>query len=442
MGGEPDRILEENAPVAITTEELRQLTLSQIVRGLLATRSVLLPFGALAVGVLVALDPSVLKWSLLAFVVLFHLAVSVSDRLRLRRTPSFTQIDLFVIVVLQSGVILLTGGIESPVLIAYVVAGFAAGMALGWSSARIVFAGITLVLWTMSLLGLSGILPRTFPSFLGLEHGFITDVRYVLTKTLAITFATLAAAGLGSRVNSTILKMIGQAIDARQQALETLRDKNRELVHLSSAIAHELKNPLASVQGLVQLLERGGANSEKRFEVLKQEIARMRTTLDAFLNLSRPLGELSIEPVSADSMIEELTALHEGLAVSKSIAIAPSSEQLPRLSCDPRKIKQALTNLLQNAIEATPAGGRVAWIARANGATVSIGVEDSGPGIPPELLSKAADVGVTTKPGGSGIGLAVARSIAEQHGGRLLLENKNDGGLSALLVIPSESRKT
>lgn len=437
MSNDEDRILDEGTGmVALTHEEIRKTAMSAVIHNLFAARSVILPFGAVLLAVIVFVDPTPLKLSALALTVIFLIGVSISDRLRMRSKLQLKQLDLLVIVLLQTGVIFLTGGIESPVLPAYVIAGFAAGVALGRGPARVIVLGINIALWSMTLGALVGLIPRTLPSFLGLEHGFATDARYALTKAGVVTVITILSTRLGSRVNDTILKTISSAIEARQRALESLQDRNRELVHLSGAIAHELKNPLASIQGLVQLLERGGANAERRFEVLNQEIARMKTTLDAFLNLSRPLGELSIEQVASDALLDELTALHEGMAQAKSITVAKSAATIPAIACDPRKMKQALTNLLQNAIEATPQGGRVSWIAEKNEQTLSIGVEDSGPGITPELIVKVANVGVTTKRGGNGIGLAVARSIAEQHGGKLVLANLESGGLRATLELP------
>lgn len=438
-----ERELKDSALMsAATSHELRDLAASQVVRHILSTRSIILPIGALMLTVIIILEPTPLKVAVGCCAIILQFAVAITDRMRLRETarPMITLFDVLVIVALQTAVTFVTGSIESPFLVAYMIAAFAGGAALDPPHAKIVMFTALGALWSIAAGGLFQVFPRTLPAFMGLESGFLTDVRYVVSKALLLTMALVVATKVGMRVNRSILEMIAAAIDARQQALLALQSKNRELVQLSSSIAHELKNPLASVQGLVQLLERGGTNSEKRFEVLKQEITRMRTTLDSFLNLSRPLGELTMESVSSALLFKDLTALHEGLAHAKGLSVAEAEETIERFTCDPRKLKEALTNLLQNAIEATPPGGKIAWIARKNGVSVQLGVEDSGPGIKPELLAKATELGVTTKPGGSGIGLAVARSIAEQHGGRLVLGNRSGGGCSAVIELPIEVR--
>jgi signal transduction histidine kinase len=292
----------------------------------------------------------------------------------------------------------------------------------------------------MALSGLLGWVPRTIPSFLDLGPGFYDRAIYVLTKAAVLNVAIVVSALVGTGLHKSIQRMLDQAIIAREQALEALADRNHELSYLSSAIAHELKNPLASIQGLVQLLDRPTAPEERqgaRLEVLRKEVARMRDTLDEFLNFSRPLGDLTLEDVDIAALVAELDLLHEGLARARQLTVVPPAAGLT-LRCDRRKIKQALVNLLQNAFEATPAGGQITWVARRDARHVELGVRDTGPGLPPELLERGA-VGSTTKPGGSGIGLAVARTIAAQHGGQLVAENLPGGGCQVLLRLPESS---
>jgi len=425
-----------------TPEEIRDREMAWITRRITQARLILLPIGALFLTLLVLYDREPWKLALLAVVVAGLGTIGVFDLLRLRRArerPSPAFFDPLIALVLQTGLIFLTGAMESPLLVIYVPLAMISGVALGRGGRRLIVLGLGLVfLWLMAVSGLLGWVPRTLPRFLDLTPGFHDRGVYVLTKAGVMTAVMTVASQIGVGVNGVIYRMLAREVSARRQAVDLLLERNRELVHLSSSLAHELKNPLASIQGLVQLLERSGADRDERerarLQVLLQETGRMRTTLDELLNFSRPLGELTLREVDPAELFEELTALHEGQA--RQVRVAPPERRPEPLRADPRKLGQALTNLLQNALEATPPGGSVRWVAEREGAEALLGVEDCGPGVSPEVLARLAGGGVTTKPDGSGIGLLVARAIAEQHGGRLLLETPPGGGCRALLRLP------
>jgi two-component system, NtrC family, sensor histidine kinase HydH len=422
-------------------EEIRDREHQQLLHRVIWMRAVFLPIAAIFLTLVVLLDKASWKVGVLAVVVALLLAVSVLDWLRLRRDDSAQHSSVYfnlgVAALLQTGAIWMTGALESPLVVVYVPVAMIVGITLGPNPGRNVLLGlISLLLWLMALSGLLGWVPRTVPSFLDLGPGFYDRTIYVLTKTAVLNVVIVVAALAGTGLHRGIERMLDQAIVVREQALEALADRNRELVYLSSAIAHELKNPLASIQGLVQLLDRRGAEERQgaRLEVLRKEIARMRDTLDEFLNFSRPLGELTLEVIDLTTLVAEIDLLHEGLAQARQLTVVSPPGGLT-LRCDARKIKQALINLLQNALEATPPGGEITWVARRAASFVELGVRDTGPGLPREILERSA-VGSTTKPGGSGIGLAVARAIAEQHGGALVAENLPQGGCQVLLRLP------
>ncbi|MCK6550356.1 HAMP domain-containing histidine kinase, partial [Myxococcota bacterium] len=349
-------------------------------------------------------------------------------------------IDLGFAVLGQTVLITFTGGIESPLVVVYIPLALMSGAALGPRRPIVGLIGLVVTaLWAMFFASLAGWIPRAIPTWLGLEHGFVDAGYYGATKTFFLSVVVLVAARLGVVVHRTLNRLLSSAIEARDEALEALLAQNRELVQLSRAIAHELKNPLASVNGLVQLLERGGANSERRFEVLKQEIARMRSILDELLQFSRPLGELSVEDVDVPRLMEELTLIHEGLATSRELTIELPRVDVPTVRADPKKLKQALMNLLQNAIDASQPGQVVRWyVGQDPSGALQVGVEDSGGGFSEQLLAEVREKGPITssKSHGHGIGLRVTRGIAEQHGGALRLENRAEGGARAVLVLP------
>ena len=436
---------------AFGRDAIRRRELARLVEGLRRFRVT-----GLSVGVLVllwVLSVEELTWqpvSPSAVIVLFVLIVAV-DLYRLRPAasapegPSSVTVDLFLAVLGQTAVVGLTGGIESPLLFVIIALPFAGGVMLGPGlHSRAVLLAVLFVPWLLVVAGARAWTPRTVPELLALDPGFADRMPYTVTRASVVNLACIFVYRLGLWMYVIINRMIDAALDARRTALETQRERNRELVQLSSAIAHELKNPLATIKGLVQLVERGDKNAQRRFAVLHREIDRTRSILDEFLNFSRPLGALSTERVDLAVLLDDLTALHEGLAAEAGARVDPPPRGPSRASRivagDPRKLGQALTNLLQNAIEASSPGSRVEWVLSTGDGTVTVGVRDEGPGIDEAVLGRISQLGATTKPGGSGIGLAVARTIAEQHGGRLEIGNR-EVGCRAVLVLPAAPDK-
>ncbi len=349
-------------------------------------------------------------------------------------------LDLGIAVVMQTGIIWLTGALESPLLVIYIPLALFTGIGLGSTPARrYILLSISLCLWLMVIGGICGWYPRTSPHFYHLTPGYAAQTTYVVIKAVVLNMVIVVASQGGTLVYRAIQNMLEQAISARQQVINAQMERNQELVHFSSAIAHELKNPLASIQGLSQLLSQSSKaeRQAERLSMLQKETQRMGHILEQFLNFSRPLGEMTVQPVDIREILHEITLLYEGPIEDKKIAIFFPPSYPQGVQGDGRKLKQALVNLLQNALAATPAGGTITWLAELEAENLHLGIHDTGPGVSPELLVKIGTMGFTTKPQGSGIGLTVVRGIAEQHGGRLELSNAARGGFKAVLVIPS-----
>ena len=423
--------------------KIRDEEIAKLVPRFLRWRTIFLPVGILVLVLIVIAEPTRWRVGSLGVIIALLGGIWVLDAVRLRskRAYAFSSypMEVGLGLLMQSAIIWMTGSMESPVLVIWVPLSMVSGIALGHSGARLwLLGGQSAMIWLMALSGLLGWAPRTLPNFLDAGPGFYNRPIYVVTCAVVLTGVCAVASQLGATISATIERMLAQAFKARQHALDSLADRNQELVYMSGALAHELKNPLASIQGLVQLLALGRgdpARQTARFEMLGREIERMRLTLDDLLNFSRPLGDLTIVQLDPGSLLQELTLLHEGIARTRRVNILNPVEEIKPFPCDPRKVKQALVNLLQNALEATPGGGTVRWVARHEGGQLLLGVEDTGPGVDPAILERVSNPGVTTKSGGSGIGLTVARTIAEQHGGTLLLENMQGGGFRALLCL-------
>jgi two-component system sensor histidine kinase HydH len=255
-----------------------------------------------------------------------------------------------------------------------------------------------------------------------------------LVFTVIVTVMRLASRA----IRDSLDQMLARSVVAQQESLRVHAERAEELTALSAEIAHELKNPLASVKGLASLLSQhlpDGKGAE-RLAVLRREVDRMQATLDEFLNFSRPLVPLALGTCDLTALCREVAVLHEGMAQERGVTLEfPGDTVLAR--CDPRKVRQILMNLVQNAIDASPRGQGVELLAEeaADGATV-LRVLDRGRGVEPSLGESAFKPGVTTKESGFGLGLTIARALARQHGGDLSLHPRDGGGTAATVTLP------
>jgi two-component system, NtrC family, sensor histidine kinase HydH len=257
---------------------------------------------------------------------------------------------------------------------------------------------------------------------------------YVHASVLAAV--TLGVGQISHLLSNAFASSFRRAMSARHELLVSYAERVKELTTLSAEIAHELKNPLASIKGLSGLLTQNVSDERgsERLRVLRREIDRMQSVLEEFLNFSRPLVPLSLKRCDLAELGQEVVALHEGLARQRAVRLACEGLELG-VDCDPRKVKQILINLVQNALEATPANGEVSVSVRERGEDAIVEVVDDGSGLPLDL-GDVFEPGITSKSGGAGIGLTIARALARQHGGELSLAAREAGGTRAELRLP------
>ncbi len=434
-------------------DELRQRTLTRVLGRLLRLRGLFLPLPAgfaLWVGlsdaelwrrILLTVDGGVLTSLIIYDVFTRRLRTgAVEDNITV--TP-----NLLVVALMQHLMVFATGGMASPVvpvlLVVVVFTGLVARTRLAW------FAALCLhlpALWLEAGLQLSGLMELT-PTVLAWPdgRGAQTPITTVLIATL-MTFATLITTVFSTVSARGLNQMVGEALRARDSALATRNQQARELTTLSGEIAHELKNPLASVKGLAQLVGRElerqdpGSKSAERMQVLRREVDRMQSILDEFLNFSRPLVPLSQREVELRELVDHVVDLHEGVAGERRVELRARGRA--RVVCDPRKVEQILINLTQNALEVAPPGTEVELeIVDARPDEVRVHVRDEGPGIDASVRARMFEPGVTGKRDGSGLGLTIARALARQHGGELELDDRSAKtptrpGCEATLMLP------
>jgi signal transduction histidine kinase len=213
---------------------------------------------------------------------------------------------------------------------------------------------------------------------------------------------------------------------------------------LAAGIAHEVRNPLNALQINLRILEEElheviadrGAHVYLVLAKIANEVASLDNFVSEFLRFARP-PRLKREPLHVRSMLTDLATFLSPELAKKGVALRLSLERGPALaSADSFQLKHAVLNLVLNAAQATPPGGEISLETGGDGARLSIEVTDTGEGIDADKLPRVFDVFFTTREGGTGLGLPIARRIVEEHGGTLALSSRPGRGTTARIELP------
>jgi signal transduction histidine kinase len=321
----------------------------------------------------------------------------------------------------------LSGGLRSPfvpLLLAPLVVAFAA---FGRDRKGATMAG----LFTVLVLGLASIpvgrpwAPIPSPFDIGMTAG--------------ATIVTLALAYVGvAQLSDTLVGSRESLLRMREDALQSANDRLRSLETIGSKVAHELKNPLASIKGLAQLSSRGAGDerAHRRLQVLLAAATRMEEVLADYLSFARPLDELREEPLDLDRLVDDAIDLVEVRAQDGGVRIAREGTVGSPFVGDRRRLLDALLNVLTNAVEASARGGVVQVRVEEESDRVRLCVEDHGSGITAADLSRLGTPYFTTKAAGTGLGVVIAMSAARQHGGELRFQSALGRGTTAVIELP------
>jgi signal transduction histidine kinase len=217
-------------------------------------------------------------------------------------------------------------------------------------------------------------------------------------------------------------------------------EKLAALGQLAAGIAHEIRNPLTSINILIHsLMENLPAKISYRedLKVIEEEILRINEIVDQFLRFARPASPL-FEKTDLLPIFEETLQLLRPQIERGKITVKKEFESLPLITVDKEQIKQVILNLLMNAIQAMPEGGELIITGRfsKDGYWVELAIQDSGLGIPPEDMDKLFDPFFSTKEGGMGLGLSIAHRIIDQHHGKIEVESHPGNGTLFTISLP------
>ncbi|MEZ5360127.1 MAG: ATP-binding protein [Candidatus Zixiibacteriota bacterium] len=277
------------------------------------------------------------------------------------------------------------------------------------------------------------VMPLIFGSDLG-EHNFAGEMVEILFY--------FAIAGLtGGLVERELLARKKQE-DMRLQ-LERSKQLSR-VGQIAAGVAHEIKNPLASIKGAIEIINDDQTSDRERAEfnsILIKEVKRMDATITEFLAFARP-RETRKTRIDLSETIRRSVKQIEAHANREGISVFSDICNGSNISGDEEKIHEMTLNILLNSVQVSPRGSTIrVTMEETSDKYASIRFEDCGPGIEDKNIDKVFDPFFTTKSSGTGLGLAIVKSIVDAHDGKITIKSKKDLGTTVEVLLPLYGRK-
>lgn len=249
--------------------------------------------------------------------------------------------------------------------------------------------------------------------------------------------------------------MVQELVARFRTVMQELQQARRDAVRserlaavgeLAAGVAHELRNPLTSIKLLIQMAVQRSSSEmlgPRPLQVVIDEIARMETTIQGLLDFARPPALCRVRHDLRETLKRAMNLI-VGRSQQQNVSVTAEIPEHPEwLDVDPNQLQQVFVNLLLNGIEAMPQGGVLSVTIDdldSDSRISRVRFADTGCGITETVLSRMFEPFVTTKERGTGLGLAVSRSIVEGHGGMLLAANRETGGAIFTVELPRENR--
>jgi len=290
----------------------------------------------------------------------------------------------------------------------------------------------------------------TYDDFLEIEPGqglptsFLARAGIEALETLGFLFLILI---------SLRVREAGHTIERQKEELETANQrllqaaKLASVGELASGMAHEINNPIGIILGRTDyiLATQDGLSAEAKedLRVVRSQAERVASTVRSLLTFARP-SPLSVQRVDLAQLVDEAVKLEVPRCRTAAVEIkCSSSGKIPSIQGDPDRLQQVLINVMNNAIDAMPQGGRLGISLANGGSQVVVDISDTGKGITEEDQARIFDPFFTTKPAGkgTGLGLAVSYGIIRDHGGEILVSSLPGRGSTFSIVLPAEEKE-
>lgn len=255
---------------------------------------------------------------------------------------------------------------------------------------------------------------------------------------------TVKATGTSSEIlalEETFNSMV-DSLKEKEVVESKLRQAQRlsAIGNLAAGVAHDVRNPLNAIKLLsshaLDSLNEGNDQTAKQLTTIRNEVNRLEDIVSGFLSLAKE-EELHFEMATIDSILEEcLNLIQKDAEMRKVTLVSELRAGDTPLRLDSRKISRAVLNVLINALEACPEGGRVRLFSRILNDTCQIEVRDDGPGVTDDAAERVFEAYYTTKAMGTGLGLSITRGIIEEHDGTITITSSEGTGCQVLITLP------
>ncbi|WP_456271748.1 PAS domain S-box protein [Bacillus sp. AK031] len=239
-----------------------------------------------------------------------------------------------------------------------------------------------------------------------------------------------------SNLNLTVIRDITEEVELQDQLRKS--DTLSVVGELAAGIAHEIRNPMTALKGFIQLLESSmGTDHEMYFHVIKSELQRIDSIITEFLILAKPQA-VQYQETDMVKIMKDTLELLNAQAVMHNVQFKEQyATGIPAIFAEPNQLKQVFINIVKNAIEVMPKGGKISINIEEKGPEkVRISISDEGIGIPKEKIKKLGEPFYTTKERGTGLGLMVTFKILEEHEGSVEVESELGKGTTFHIDLP------